>query len=62
MLMSSDLGCLMCQVLHKGLQMQRSQAGSFPMAGRLVHASRNKDIGQGCAPLTPKDPRFLSRR
>lgn len=57
MLMSSDLlGYLMCQVLHKGLQMQRSQAGSFPVAGRLVHASWNKDVGQGCSP-DPQRPK-----
>lgn len=58
MLISSDiLGYLMCQVLHKGLQVQGSQAGSFPLAGRLVHASRTKTLGRVVPPTPNPYPR-----
>lgn len=41
---SSDFpGPLMCQVLHKGLQVQRSQAGSSPRAARAVPVARLTD-------------------
>lgn len=62
MLVSSDiLGYLLYQVLHKGLQIQRCQAGSFPVADRHVNASRNKDNGQGCILLPCSALHFRSK-